>query len=168
MADLDILELFRAVPFFPDAKDRVNNEMNRMKEDMEILLNTWTVEEIRSIFNGPTRYRCLIEQLQGETLTEKCSSALRVGGFTFLTDAIHLCDFTMAEHLRLTKMNVFSHLISRDNFFRPKSKNVETKHIEQDDVKLFDLLKLPPEMIEQIMQRVSFQFWENTSKNKKI
>lgn len=164
MEEQDIVEFIRRIPFFPDAKDRVNNEINRMKADMETLLSTWSVEQIRAVFTGPIRYRCRIEQLQGETLTEKCNSALRIGGLTFLTDAIYLSDFDMAERLRQTKLNVFSQLITRDQFFRPKDQEDNKEKApagEQGVSAVFDILCLPAEIIGQIMQQSVYQDAQN-------
>ncbi|EGT50305.1 hypothetical protein CAEBREN_12957 [Caenorhabditis brenneri] len=162
MADQDqiLMELFRIIPFYPDARERVNNEITRMKEDMERLLSVWDIGQVRSMFTGKKGFRCRIEQLRGETMTDQCRSALRIGGFTFLTDAIHLCNFEMADRLRQTKLRVFTQLISRDAFFRPKveteAEKMEPVVQAQDDVALFDLLRLPPEMIGQIMQRSTY------------
>uniref|UniRef100_A0A1I7V3H9 F-box domain-containing protein n=1 Tax=Caenorhabditis tropicalis TaxID=1561998 RepID=A0A1I7V3H9_9PELO len=158
-ADMDIIDLLRVIPFLPDAKERVCNEIVRMKQDMERLLSNWDLNQVRSMFIGPIRHRCQTEQLRGETVTEQCRSALRIGGLTFLTDAIHLCNFDMAERLRQTKLRVFTQLISRDAFFRPQNQPAAEQMgaSEQQNVALFDLLSLPPEMIGQIMQRSAYK-----------
>ncbi|PIC21395.1 hypothetical protein B9Z55_026242 [Caenorhabditis nigoni] len=163
LADMDIVNFIQNIPFFPGANERVSNEIYRMKVDMDRVLSTWTVEQLRGVFAGLHGHRYYAEQLEGWCLEEICLNALRVGGLTFLTDAIYLTNFDLAERLRHAKLNVFPYLVSREKFFRPKNKtNRSAQHLQppmasSNDIGIFDLLRLPPELIEQIMKRSPYK-----------
>ncbi|CAI2355765.1 unnamed protein product [Caenorhabditis sp. 36 PRJEB53466] len=169
---MDDIELFRALneaPVGSEAKQRLTVEMKRMKEDMERLLATWTIEEMKAIFVRPARFRCRVPSLRGESDMDKCKSALTIGGVTFLSDIINLGDFAMADRLRQTKLHMFPRLVSRDNFFRPRrpqdeqigtKKNTNENDVE-DAVQLFDILNLPIDMIGKIMARTHYKDAQN-------
>uniref|UniRef100_A0A8R1I477 F-box domain-containing protein n=1 Tax=Caenorhabditis japonica TaxID=281687 RepID=A0A8R1I477_CAEJA len=163
----DIYRTLNITPISQAGNARVQNEIIRMKEDMRILFTISSIDELRDIYLRNSS-RCRTVRIQGDSMLEMARNAVLVAGPGFLTDALYLNNFSIAEQLRIAKINMLSQMVSRDAFFRSRARGEhvqsgrnQCREVVKDNAPFLHFLGLPVEMIGEIMQRTDYKDAQN-------